>query len=176
MLREAVKNGTALGRRAQAVMESGQLVNDEIMIGLVNERTAQMDAARGFILDGFPRTTAQALALDAMLAARGQSLDAVVLLTADEARLLERLSARRECPTCKRVYNLVSQPPRRDAVCDDDGTTLVQREDDREETIAQRLAVYRRQTAPLVDHYRGQGRLHEIRSEGDVRAVFDAVA
>jgi len=176
MLRDAVKNGTPLGRRAQAVMESGQLVNDEIMIGLVNERTAQADAGSGFILDGFPRTTAQAEALDAMLGRRGQTLDAVVLLTADEAQLVKRLSARRECPTCKRVYNRVSQPPRRDAVCDDDGTALVQREDDREETIVRRLAVYRTQTAPLVDYYRGQGRLREVRSEGDVRVVFDAVA
>jgi adenylate kinase len=142
----------------------------------VNERTAQADAAGGFILDGFPRTTAQAEALDGLLNRRGQALDAVVLLTADEAQLLKRLSARRECPTCKRAYNLVSQPPKRNAVCDDDGTALVQREDDREETIAQRLAVYRRQTAPLVDFYRARGRLREIRSEGDVRSVFDAVA
>src|SRR5262249_15839840 len=146
-----------LGRRAQAVMESGQLVNDDIMIGIVNERTAQADTGSGFILDGFPRTTAQAEALDAMLGRRGQTLDAVMLLTADEAQLVKRLSARRECPMCKRVYNRVSQPPRRDAVCDDDGTPLIQREDDREETIVRRLAVYRTQTAPLVDYYRGQG-------------------
>ncbi len=176
MLREAVKNGTPLGRRAQAVMESGELVSDEIMIGLVSERTARSDAAQGFILDGFPRTTAQADALDALLRERGQGLDAVVLLTAEPEQLLRRLSARRECPACQRAYNLLSQPPRRDAVCDADGTALVQREDDREETVRQRLQVYRRQTAPLVDYYQAGGRLREVRSEGDVRAVFDAVA
>jgi adenylate kinase len=176
MLREAVKNGTALGLQAKAIMESGRLLSDEIMIGLVRERTARPDAGAGFILDGFPRTTAQAESLDALLWERSQGLDAAVFLTADRRRLAERLAARRECPQCQRDYNMVSNPPKRDAVCDLDGAALVQREDDGEETVTKRLEVYGQQTAPLVDYYRRQGRLREVRSEGAIPEVFDSIA
>jgi adenylate kinase len=176
MLREAVKRGTPLGIKARSVMEAGQLVSDEIMVGLVEERTRQADAVDGFLLDGFPRTVAQAGALDVMLAARGQGLDSVVLLEADEGELVRRLSARRECPRCQRAYNLVTGRPRDGRSCDDDGTELVQREDDREETIRRRLEVYRARTEPLVDFYRRGGRLRPVAADGPVAGVFDAIA
>jgi adenylate kinase len=175
MLRDAVKKGTPLGRQAQVVMDAGRLVSDDLMIRLVQERTAQADASQGFLLDGFPRTVAQAESLDALMRSRDQELDAVILLTADEAELVRRLAARRECPTCGRAYNLETQPPRDGRTCDADGTALVQREDDREETVRKRLEVYRAQTEPLVEFYRRDGRLREVQAQGVVDDVFGAV-
>jgi len=176
MLRDAVAKQTPLGLAARRQMDAGLLVGDDVMIGLVRERTLAPDAGRGFVLDGFPRTVAQATALDAMLAERGLALDAVVLLKADEDELVRRLSARRECPVCKRAYNLVSAPPRDGRHCDDHPTTeLVRRVDDDENTIVKRLHVYREQTAPLVEHYRGQGRLSEVSGAGAAEGVYQAL-
>jgi adenylate kinase len=173
ILREAVGRGTPLGVEAQRRMEAGLLVPDEVMIGLVRERSAEPDAARGFVLDGFPRTVPQAEALDQVLGARAQRLDAVVSLTASEAELVRRLSARRECPVCKRAYNLVSVPPLNGRHCDDHAETeLVQRADDREDTVRRRLEVYREQTAPLIEHYRAQGRLVEVEGTGPAPEVY----
>ena len=143
MLREAAARRTPLGIEAQRLMDAGQLVGDEVMIGLVKERSGRPNAAAGFILDGFPRTVPQAEALDAMLHERGQSLDATVSLAAPEAELARRLSARRECPSCKRAYNLVSAPPRDGRHCDDHpGSELCRRADDSPETVKRRLEVY----------------------------------
>ncbi len=173
ILREAVARRTSLGLEAQRRMDRGLLVADDVMIGLVRERTAEPDAARGFVLDGFPRTVPQADALERVLAERGQSLDAVVSLAVSEAGLVRRLTARRECPVCKRAYNLESAPPRDGRHCDDHpGVELVQRADDTEETVRRRLEVYREQTAPLVEYYRSRGRLTEVPGEGKMEEVY----
>jgi adenylate kinase len=173
ILRDAVARGTPLGLEARRRMDAGLLVPDEVMIGLVRDRSAEADAAKGFVLDGFPRTVPQAEALDAMLESRGQRLSGVVSLIAPEAELVRRLSARRECPTCKRAYNLVSAPPRDGAHCDDHPEVkLVQRADDEESTIRRRLEVYREQTEPLIGHYRRQGRLLEAPGIGTPGEVY----
>jgi adenylate kinase len=176
ILRDAVARKTALGLEAQRKMDAGLLVPDEVMIGLVQERTEGKDAASGYVLDGFPRTVPQAEALDAMLGRRGQRLDAVVGLTASEEELVKRLGARRECPKCKRAFNLLSSPPRDGRHCDDHpDVELIRRADDDEQTIRKRLEVYQRQTAPLVDYYRGQGRLVEVSGIGPVDQVHRAL-
>ena len=173
ILRDAVARGTSLGPEAKRRMEAGLLVSDEVMIGLVRDRSAEPDAVRGFVLDGFPRTVPQAEALDAMLGARAQRLDAVVSLTASEDELVRRLSARRECPACKRSYNLVSAPPRDGRHCDEHAETdLIQRADDHEDTVRKRLEVYREQTAPLIGYYRAQGRLAEVPGTGPAHEVY----
>ena len=177
ILRDAVARQTPLGMEARKRMETGLLVPDEVMIGLVRDRSAEGDAADGFVLDGFPRTVPQANALDSMLQARGQRLDAAVGLDAPREELVRRLSARRECPVCKRAYNLVTAPPARDQECDDHpGTKLTQREDDKEETVRRRLEVYEDQTAPLLDYYRGQGRLRMVPATGPVDDVFHSLS
>jgi adenylate kinase len=176
MLREAVRRGSPVGLEARRQMDAGMLVNDETMIRLVRERVAEPDAQRGFVLDGFPRTVPQADALDALLAGRDGKLDVVLSLTATEEELVKRLSARRECPVCKRAYNLESAPPRDGRHCDDHpGVELIQRADDRPETIRKRFAVYREQTAPLIDYYRRSGRLLEVRGVGTMDEVFRSV-
>lgn len=176
ILREAVTRGTPLGLEARRHMDAGLLVPDAVMIGLVRERSAERDALPGFVLDGFPRTVPQAEALDAMLEARQQALDAVVALTAPEDELVRRLTARRECPACKRSYNLVSLPPRLSGRCDDHpGVELIRRADDDESTIRKRLQVYREQTEPLVGYYRSRGRLVEVPGIGPADEVFGAL-
>ena len=176
MLREAVAQGTALGREAKRTMDAGMLVSDQIMIELVKDRSAETDAKPGFVLDGFPRTVTQANALDSMLQAREQRLDVVAGLEAPRDELARRLSARRECPVCKRAYNLVSAPPRDGTHCDDHpGVVLVQREDDTEVTVRRRLEVYDRQTAPLLSYYQGQGRLREVSAQGSMDDVYQTL-
>ena len=173
MLREAVAKGTPLGRAAGRRMAAGELVEDDIMVGLVRDRSAEPDAARGFVLDGFPRTVPQADALDAFLAERGRPLDVVVALTAPDDELVRRLSARWECPVCRRVYNAISAPSRDGRHCDDHpGVELRQRADDAEETVRKRWDVYRVQTAPLVDYYRRDGRLREVSGLGETDEVY----
>jgi adenylate kinase len=176
ILRDAVRRGTPLGLEARRQMDAGLLVADDVMVGLVRERIAEPDAQKGFVLDGFPRTVPQADALDEMLKTRGQPLDAVLLLGAAEAELVRRLSARRECPVCQRVYNLESAPPRDGRTCDDHpGTELITRADDRPETVRKRFAVYHEQTAPLIDYYRRSGRLHDVPAMGSKSEVFRAL-
>ena len=171
MLREAVAAGTPLGREAKRVMESGALVPDDVMIGLIAERLRQPDAARGFILDGFPRTIAQAEALDRLLKDLGQSLDVVVYFDVSPPELLRRLTGRRLCRQCQTAYHVVSAPPRRPGICDRCGGELYQRDDDSEATVRHRLDVYARQTAPLLDYYRGRGLLTTVNGEGSVEAI-----
>ncbi|HEY3065252.1 MAG TPA: adenylate kinase [Methylomirabilota bacterium] len=171
MLREAVSAGTPLGREAKRYMDAGALVPDDVIVGLVGERLRQPDAARGFILDGFPRTLAQAEALTRMLKDRSQELDRVLYFDVSEAELLRRLTGRRSCPVCQSTYHLVSAPPRRDAVCDNDGTPLVQRVDDREDTVRTRLQVYAEQTAPLLDYYRDRELLTSVPAEGAIDTI-----
>jgi adenylate kinase len=173
ILRDAVARGTPLGLEAKRRMEAGLLVPDDVMVGLVRDRTTEPDATNGFVLDGFPRTVPQAEALDTMLSGRSQRLDVAINLTADENELIRRLAARRECPVCKRAYNLMSAAPADGRNCDDHPSTeLVQRADDREETVAKRLEVYREQTAPLIGYYRTQGRLMEVPGTGTMDDVY----
>jgi adenylate kinase len=173
MLRDAARRGTPLGIEARKRMDAGLLVPDDVMIGLVQERSSKEDATAGFVLDGFPRTVPQADALDSMLQGRAQRLDAVIALGAPEEELVRRLSSRRECPICKRAYNLVTAPPTDGRHCDDHPTTeLVQRADDTEATVRRRLEIYRRETAPLTEYYRGQGRLREVQGLGPAEDVY----
>ena len=176
MLRDAVARQTALGTQAKQLMDAGQLVPDEVMVGLVRERTSEADARQGFVLDGFPRTVPQADALGAMLAGRSQRLDVAVLLQAPDEELVRRLSSRWECPVCRRVFNSMSAPAKDGRHCDDHPETeLRQRADDTEETVRRRLQVYRDQTAPLVDYYRGRGCLKEVVGFGALDEVYGAL-
>jgi adenylate kinase len=173
ILREAVARATPLGLEARRQMDQGLLVADEVMIGLVRERTDEEDARGGFVLDGFPRTVRQAEALDAMLAERGQRLDVVLYLWVGEDELIRRLRGRRECPICKRAYNAEGAPSRDGRHCDDHPTTeLAPRADDTEETVRHRFEEYRSKTAPLVDYYTASGRLRSVRGLGTVDGVF----
>jgi adenylate kinase len=157
ILRAAVAAGTELGTTAQKFMQAGDLVPDEVVVGIIRERLAEPDAARGFLLDGFPRTLEQAAALDDMLAAAGRGLTHVVVLEVPEAELIERLSGRRMCRDCGKGYHIVFDPPKKEGVCDVCGGELYQRADDNEETVRNRLVVYGKQTEPLVDYYTGKG-------------------
>jgi len=175
MLREAVAAKTALGLEAKRHMDSGGLVPDDVVIGLVGERLAQPDAKAGCVLDGFPRTVAQAEALDALFARAGIALDRVIYFDVPRAELLRRLTGRRVCRACGRTFHLVSAPPRVAGKCDDCGGDLYQRADDSEATVATRLDVYQKQTAPLLDYYRGRRLLAEVAGEGPVAGVGEAI-
>ena len=173
ILRDAVARRTPLGLEAARRMDRGLLVPDDVMIELVRGRLGRPDAALGFVLDGFPRTVPQADALERMLAERGEWLSVVLYLAMPEARLIRRLTARRECPVCQRAYNLDTAPPRDGRHCDDHpGVELVQRADDAEETVRRRLEVYHEQTAPLVEYYRRRGRLTEVGADGTTDEVY----
>jgi len=177
LLREAVAAGTELGRKAEKTMKAGELVSDEIVLGLIRERLGRPDAAAGFILDGYPRNVAQAEALDALLAELGQPIDAVVLMDIDPAVLFKRLTGRRSCPSCGKVFNIYSAPSEKGDRCDAEvhagieAPMLVQRKDDREDVIENRLRVYERETRPLVDHYRDRGLLRVVKADGPVERV-----
>jgi len=171
MLREAVAAKTPLGLEAKRHMDSGGLVPDDVVIGLVEERLARPDGAAGFVLDGFPRTTAQAQALDAMLKRRGQSIDRVVFLEVGREELLRRLTGRQVCPKCGAAFHLVSAPPRTAGRCDNCGAELTQRSDDTREAVATRLDVYQKQTAPLLAYYRERGLLATVPGEGAMPRV-----
>jgi adenylate kinase len=171
MLREALAQGTPLGLEARRYMDSGGLVPDEVVIGLVADRLTRPDARGGFVLDGFPRTAAQAEALDRLLAARGLGLDRVIFLDVTRPELLRRLTGRRVCRTCGATYHLISAPPRTAGRCDACGGELYQREDDAEAAVARRLDVYQSQTAPLLAYYRSRGQLACVPGEGAVEQV-----
>ncbi len=176
MLRDAVARQTPLGRQAKQLMDEGKLVPDDVIVGLVRERSLEDDARKGFVLDGFPRTVPQAVALDAMLAERSCRLDGVVLLTAPDEELVRRLGSRWECPVCRRVYNTLTAPSMDGRHCDDHPETeLRQRADDAEATVRTRLQVYRDQTAPLVDYSRCSGRLKEVVGTGPLDEVYAAL-
>jgi adenylate kinase len=153
MLREAVRKQTPLGLAAQARMDRGELVSDEVVCGIAAERIHEPDTSRGFILDGFPRTIGQAEFLGHLLEEDRRGVPLVIYIRVDEEVLARRLSGRRTCPVCGRIYNMCFNPPRHDEVCDEDGAHLVQRPDDREEAIRQRLAAYETVTQPLIDYY-----------------------
>lgn len=175
ILRDNVARGTELGKKADPIMKSGGLVPDELMLAMVADRLAQPDARRGFILDGFPRTVGQAEWLDKHLQAasfEGRKMPPVVVnIRVGYNQLLQRLTGRRTCPVDGRIYNVHFQPPQKEGLCDSCGAPLVQRKDDKEEVISERLKSYERQTLPLVEYYRRQGRLHELNGELPVDQV-----
>jgi adenylate kinase len=171
MLREAAKNETRLGLEAEQYMKRGALVPDEVVIGLVDERLAQADAKPGWLLDGFPRTVAQAESLDGLLHRRQQNLDRVIFFDVPRSELLRRLTGRRVCPKCGAVFHVVSNPPAVADRCDRCGGALQQRDDDAETAVAHRLEVYANQTAPLLDYYRRRGVLTQVQGDGPVDRV-----
>ncbi len=172
LLRDSVARGTELGRKVKSVMDAGQLVSDDLVLGLIRERLGKPDAARGFILDGFPRNIDQANALNALLKELGQPIDAVLLLDVRRETLVQRLAGRRTCPTCGTVYNVHSMPAGANT-CSKDGAQLYQRPDDKEDVVAKRLEVYQTQTQPLIDHYSKLGQLRAVAGEGALEEVFE---
>lgn len=168
MLREAVRTGTELGLKAKGYMDSGALVPNDLIIGLMKEKIAS--AKGGVILDGFPRTVEQADAL-----AQQVEVDLALDLDVPDEELVKRLTMRRSCPDCNAVYHLVSNPPRAEGVCDKCGAALYQRDDDREETVKNRLQVYRDNTMPLIDYYDRKGVLTVIQGVGDIDSIFEQV-
>ncbi len=171
ILRAAVKEGTPMGLKAKSFMDGGQLVPDEVVVGIVRERLQKADCEKGFILDGFPRTVPQADALQDALLALGRRLDSVISLEVNVDALVERLTGRRTCPNCGRGFHVKFDPPRVPGKCDFCGADLYQRDDDQEVTIRQRLEVYTNQTSPLVDYYRKSGLLTVIDGMQDMKSV-----
>lgn len=175
MLREAVKNQTQLGLEAKKYMDAGQLVPDEVVIGLVKERLGRDDCAQGFMLDGFPRTVPQAEALDKVLAEMGKGIDHVISIEVPNDELLKRLTGRRTCRNCGQGYHVVFDPPKKDGVCDKCGGELYQRDDDNEATVANRLKVYEESTKPLIDYYQAKGLLRPIDGVGAITQIFERI-
>jgi adenylate kinase len=176
MLRDAVTRGTELGRMAKPIMERGELVPDDIVLGMVEERLSRPDAKRGFIFDGFPRTIPQAEQLDEILKRRGFSNPVVVEFHVNPDVLLHRVAGRWTCSVGGETYNVFERPPKVTGVCDNDGGKLVQRSDDRPEVVKERLAAYERQTKPLEDYYRRKGVLDVVDGTADVEEVSRALA
>jgi len=174
LLREAVAKKTELGLRAKAAMDAGKLVDDATVLGMIRERLAQPDALKGFILDGFPRNIAQAEALEKLLLGLGQPLEAVVLMNLDLGILFKRLTGRRICQDCGRVFNVYTTPPGTLPHCEKCGDMprLIQRPDDKEEVIGKRLEVFEAQTKPLIKHYEAAGLLRVVDADADVETVF----
>jgi adenylate kinase len=175
ILRTAVKEGTALGKQAKAFMEKGQLVPDEVVVGIIDERLRAPDCKTGFILDGFPRTIPQAEALQAILDKIGKSVDHVVNIEVDPEELVRRLTGRRTCKNCGGMFHVFFHPPRNEGACDRCGGTLYQREDDKEETIRTRLKEYERQTSPLVEYYQRKKLLRSIQGVGGQNQIFEQI-
>ena len=171
IFRENMKNGTDLGKLAKQYMESGELVPDDVTIGMIKERISRPDCETGVLLDGFPRTTVQAAALSELLAESDSKVDCVPLIEVPSDELVQRLSKRRSCPTCQRVYHLVFNPPEVAGICNHDGTDLVQREDDKSETVRHRIEVYAEQTAPLISYYYKKGVLAIIDGTNPIEVV-----
>ncbi|MHB8408029.1 MAG: adenylate kinase [Acidiferrobacterales bacterium] len=176
LLRAAVAAGTELGKKAKAAMDAGQLVADDVVLGMIQERLATPDAKGGFILDGFPRNIPQAQALDAMLARVGQPLQLALLVDVDIEVLMKRLTGRRTCGTCGAIYNVYYTPSKVPGKCDKCGGTLQHRSDDNETTVRNRLKVYEEQTAPLVSYYKAQGKLRTARGVGSISDIFKAIS
>lgn len=179
LLRQAVAQDTEAGRAAKAVMESGGLVSDDIVIAILSDRLDQPDTAKGVILDGFPRTTVQAAALDDLLAARGHRVSAAISLEVDDAEMVDRIAGRYTCPGCGEGYHDTFKQPAQAGVCDKcGGTAFSRRADDKAETVASRLAAYHAQTAPLITYYDGKGVLSRVPAMGsidDIQAAVNAV-
>jgi adenylate kinase len=175
MFRLAIKEGTELGNKAKAYMDEGNLVPDEVTIGIVRERLSKDDCSNGFLLDGFPRTIAQAEALQELLADMNESIDYVIHVDVPEEKLVERLTGRRICPTCGATYHVKYNPPKIEGKCDNDGSELIQRDDDKPETVKNRLAVNIEQTKPLLNFYEDKGYLVSVNGDQDINQVFEDI-
>ena len=174
ILRAAVAAGTELGKQAEAAMKAGDLVSDDLIMGIMEERLQQADCQRGYLLDGFPRTIPQAVALKALLAKLGEKLDCALELDIPRDVIIDRLTTRRTCSNCGEIYNVKSKPPRVDGICDVCGNAIVQRDDETVEAIENRLLVYNEQTAPLVEFYRDEGLLVSVPSS-DRETIMAAI-
>lgn len=172
ILRQAVAEGTPLGKEAKSYMDKGELVPDKVVLGLVEERLKQDDCKKGYILDGFPRNTAQAEALDIILGDISMPLTAAISVDVPKEDLMKRLTGRRTCRNCGQMYNVYFSPPKKEGACDKCGGELYQRDDDKEETIRRRLDVYEAQTAPLIDYYGKKGILHAVQGTGSIDDIF----
>ncbi|KHF39006.1 adenylate kinase [Halalkalibacter okhensis] len=175
MFRAAIKGETELGLKAKSFMDAGELVPDEVTIGIVRDRLAQDDCQKGFLLDGFPRTVAQAEALEELLSSLGRKLDYVLNVDVPEQLLMDRLTGRRVSPTSGRTYHVIFNPPKVEGICDVDGKELVQRDDDKPETVKKRLEVNQKQAKPLVDFYTEKGYLRDINGDQDIDKVFEDI-
>ena len=175
ILREAVAKGTELGKKAKEYMDRGELVPDEIVIGIVRERLKQPDCEKGFLLDGFPRTIKQAEALDEMLKELGKDIDAVIYIDVPEEEVVKRITYRRTCRNCGAVYHLIYAPPKEDNKCDKCGGELYQRDDDKEEVVRQRFKVYMENTAPLIEYYEKKGLLYRVDGTKSIDEVFSQI-
>jgi len=171
LLRAAVAAETKLGRAAKEAMDNGQLVSDEIVLGMIRERLGQPDTQKGYILDGFPRNLAQAEALDTLLAELDQALEIAIYLEVPFDNLMKRLTGRLTCSSCGACFNRYTHPPKQEGVCDVCGGELIHRSDDNEETVGKRLKVFESQTAPLVEFYEAQSKLHRIDGTRDIDAI-----
>lgn len=171
IFRENIKNETELGKKVKAIMDAGELVPDDVTIAMIKDRLSREDCAPGAVLDGFPRTPAQAEALEAMLASFNGKVDVVPYIQVSEDELVTRLTGRRTCQENGHIYNIHFNPPQQEGICDIDGSELVQREDDKAETVTHRIRVYTQQTAPLIEHYKAAGVLKEINGEREIGAV-----
>lgn len=175
ILRKAVADGTPLGKEAKSYMDKGELVPDKVVIGLIEDRLKQPDCKKGFILDGFPRNTAQAETLDAMLKKLNMPLDSALSVDVPKDDLMKRLTGRRTCKGCQQMYNIYFSPPKKNGVCDKCGGELFHRDDDKEETIKRRLDVYDAQTAPLISYYKKCGILKSVTGVGGIDEIFKKV-
>ena len=171
LLRANIKEKTALGKEAASFVENGKLVPDQLVIEMMRHRLREQDARIGFILDGFPRTTEQAKALDKLLAEETMKVDHAINFDASDGKIIDRLSGRRICGKCGAIYHLKNIPPKQEGICDQCGGTLVQRKDDNEETVRRRLEVYREETAPLIEYYERQNLLRTVPGDLDVHEL-----
>lgn len=175
MLRDEVRRGTELGKKAKEIMDRGGLVSDDIVGGMILHRLDRKDCARGVILDGYPRNVAQAGVLDGILAELGRTLERVILVDVADEEIVRRLSGRRSCPKCGRVYHVEFNPPKDGKTCDDCGSELIQRDDDRESVIRERLRQYHEKTAPLIDFYNQRNLVVSVDGGQPVEAVTEAI-
>jgi adenylate kinase len=178
LLRDAVARGTELGKKVESIMAAGELVSDDIVLQLIKETVGNVQddsSLNGWMLDGYPRTVGQAQMLDGLLSESKQSIDCVVVLEVNRDAIIERLSARRSCPECKAVYNVLNLPPKKEGICDNCGAGLVHRKDDQAETIANRLDVYEQQTVPILEHYGGKVEIHRVDGNQPIDDVTKAV-
>lgn len=176
IFRKNIKEGTELGKKAQEYINQGQLVPDELTVGLVNDRLAQDDCKDGFMLDGFPRNVFQAVSLDEFLKNEGISLDAVVNIEVDKNKLVNRIVGRRICKSCGATYHVTFNAPEKEGCCDVCGGELMQRADDTEETVSKRIQVYLDQTTPLIDYYSKQKKIADINGDQDINKVFEDIS
>ena len=175
IFRANIKNGTELGKKAKTYMDAGQLVPDSLTVDLLIDRISQDDCANGYVLDGFPRTIPQAQCLEEALSARGESVDYAINVEVPDSNIVNRMGGRRACVTCGATYHIVHIPPKKEGICDKCGSELILRDDDKPETVQNRLKVYHEQTQPLIDFYSKKGVLKEVDGTQDMNAVFEDI-